>query len=236
MVSRIRILVGGVLLALAASGAFAALAWSAPDGSGDAQQVERVKVKLMLDQEGEPDRLELDDLGDMAVGETRSYSTAAGKSVLVTRDEQGWELDLDGKKIRVGEHGAGEGDVFVHRMKKFELGEDGEMKSMVFISGDDAEDGDVRIVREIGPHGAHAFAFGPHGQVHPGLGPEGMIDRLKENEKFQSLDAATQDLVIQAIRESAPKLRWIDEGMGEDGGKVIVLDVEKEVHADDDKR
>lgn len=221
-----RILLGLAALAIAASTALAASALA------EEQRVERVKVKLVLDDEGDPDRIELDDLGEMELGETRSYTTDSGKSVLVTRDEEGWELDIDGKKLRVGDHSAGEGDVFVHRMKKFELGEDGEMKSMVFITGDDADEHDVRIMRQIGPGGAHAFTFGPHG-VHPGFGPEGMIERLRENEKFQSLDAATQELVLEAIRESAPRLRWLEEELeGGEGRKVIVLDVEEEIEED----
>jgi len=218
-----RILIGLAALAIAASTAFAAAALA------EEERVERVKVNLVLDDEGASDRIAIDDLAEMEIGETRTYTSDSGKTVLVTRDEEGWELDIDGKKIRVGDHSAGDGDVFVHRMKKFELGEDGQVKSMVFLSGDDAEKGDVHIVREIGPGGAHAFAFGPHG-VHPGLGVEGTIERLKENAKFQSLDAATQQLVLEALRESAPKLRWIQEGdEGSDGKRVIVLDVEEEV-------
>ena len=235
MLSRSRIVILAATLVLATSTGFAAMGWSAPEEEGE-QRVERVKVKLLLDQEGEPDRIELDDLGTMAVGETRSYSTSSGQPVLVTRDEEGWELDLDGKKIRVGEHGAGEGDVFVHRMKKFELGEAGDGRTMVWVSGDEGEDHDVRIVRRIGPGGGHAFAFGPHGGVHPGLGPEGMIERRRENDKFRTLVAATQALVLEAIRESAPRLRWIEEGPGEDGEKVLVLDVESDVRVDDEER
>lgn len=231
MLSRSRIVILAATLVLATSTGFAAMAWSAPEEEGG-RQVERVKVKLLLDQEGEPDRIELDDLGTLAVGETRSYSTSSGKPILVTRDEEGWELDLDGKKIRVGEHGAGEGDVFVHRMKKFELGEEGDGRTMVWVSGDESEDRDVRIVRKVGPGGAHAFAHGPHG--HPRMmGHEAMIERLQENEKFMTLDAATQELVLEAIRESSPKLHWIEEGQGEDGDKVLVLEVENETELRD---
>jgi len=228
MTVKSRTLIGVAVLAIAASTAFAAAALA------DEGRVERVKVKLVLDQEGEPDRIELDDLGEMEIGETRSYTTSSGKSVVATRDDEGWELDIDGEKLRVGAHSAGESDVFVHRMKKFELGEDGDMKTMVFLSGDEAEDGDVRIVREVGPGGAHGFAFGPHGhRMH--LGHEAMIERLKENAKFLSLDAATQALVLEAIGESAPKLEWIDEGDGEGGKRVMLLEVEErsEGHPED---
>lgn len=231
MLSRSRIVILAATLVLATSTGFAAMGWSAPEEEGE-QRVERVKVKLLLDQEGEPDRIELDDLGTMAVGETRSYSTSSGQPVLVTRDEEGWELDLDGKKIRVGEHGAGEGDVFVHRMKKFELGEAGDGRTMVWVSGDEGEDHGVRIVRKVGPGGAHGFAYGPHGH-HGMMGHEAMIERLKENEKFMTLDAATQELVLEAIRESSPKLRWIEEGQGGDGDKVLVLEVENETELRD---
>ena len=71
-----------IVLALAAV-AVAALAAGTlvADDAGDG----RTKLRLMLDRDGTPDQLVVEDLGTMEVGESRSFSTEAGKPVTVTR-------------------------------------------------------------------------------------------------------------------------------------------------------
>ena len=70
------------------------------------------QIKLVLDHDGAAEQLELADLHEMAVGESRALTTASGTPVVVTRDAQGFEIDLDGKKIRLMDHFAGEGENF----------------------------------------------------------------------------------------------------------------------------
>ena len=106
-----------LLLATAAGLAYAAASESAAagvdlaeaaDSPGDAPEVRRSQIKLVLDHEGSAERLELANLHEMAVGESRSLATETGTPVIVTRDEQGFEVDLDGKKIRLMDHFSGE--------------------------------------------------------------------------------------------------------------------------------
>lgn len=186
----------------------------------------RTKLVLRLDRDGGADALEVEDLGALAVGESRHLTTQGGRPVTVTRDEEGWVLDIDGKQVRVGA-GGGETRIWKQRQLAVE-GEPGEGKSMVIVSGDGEEGGneEIRIVRRLGPGEAHGFAFGA---PPPGTPAEPLIARLERNEKFLTLDEATRQTVIEAIRESAPRMHrvFVGEGgePGEPGERTIVLEL-----------
>jgi hypothetical protein len=213
----------GAALALAGVLLVPAVSARAGEAGDDAPAT---RLKLHLDRDGSEDRLVVEDLGALAVGETRSLNTEGGKPVTVTRDEEGWQLDVDGKKLRVAAPGSpGEGDLFVGRRVHVDDGE-GRHPAMVVVT-EESEPGEanVRVVRRIGPGGEHAFAF-HHGE---GAQPfvEHLVARLERNEKFQALDAATRATVLEALRESAPAPHWIEKGEGEPGERVIVLDLEE---------
>src|SRR5262245_63336629 len=103
------------MLALLTAGAIAGLATIAKaavaaSGGGGTGEKRTHEMKVVFDN-GHGDQVEIDDLAELQVGESRSYPTESGKTVIVTRDEQGYELDLDGKTMRIGEldhPGAGE--------------------------------------------------------------------------------------------------------------------------------
>lgn len=179
------------------------------------------KEMHVLFDSGSGDRVEIDDLDSMEIGDSRSYPAESGKTVVVTRDEKGYELDLDGKKIRIGgdEELLGLPGHPKMRMKRIEVDGDGEAKS--FVIGD-APERDVMIFHGDGEHG---FAFGEPGALLPRMGADGLLDRLAKNEKFRSLDDATQELVREAIRESSPEMLWmkrIDGEAGDGATKIIV--------------
>ena len=108
----------GLCLAAAAGLAYAAASeaeaagLSATDAdtaeASEATEVRHSQIRLVLDHDGTAEQLELADLHEMEVGESRTLTTASGTPVVVTRDEQGFEIDLDGKKIRVMDHFSGE--------------------------------------------------------------------------------------------------------------------------------
>jgi hypothetical protein len=221
---RTSLALAAAVAALLAAGALVA------DDAGDG----RTQLRLKLDRDGSHDQLVVDDLGAMAVGESRSFSTEAGKPVTVTRDEQGWDLDVDGRKLRVGDGGA-PGEEMVWKTRRVAVeGEEGEAKSVVVLTEETDADGPVRIVRRVGPGGEHAHAFA-FGGAPLGLS-ELLIARLEKNDKFLALDAATRATVLEAIRESAPGPRavFVGEGgeEGEPGDRVIVLDL-AERHGDE---
>ena len=215
----------GAALTVALLGGGALAAASALDeGDGAA---ERTKLRLILDRDGATDRLKIDDLGELAVGESRSYATEGGQSVVATRDEAGVELDVEGKKIRVHDLGKpGEGDAIAWQRRRIEVeDESGDGKTMVVLSADHAQTGDVHVVRRGGPGGAHGFAFGGV-PLPPPFGVEATIERLEANAKFQGLDAATRATVLEALRESMPQpLAGELDGEPVPGERVIVLDV-----------
>jgi len=218
-------------LALAAVAAAALAAGTlVADDAGEG----RTKLRLMLDRDGTPDQLVVDDLATMEVGESRSFDTEAGKPVTVTRDEEGWDLDVDGKKLRVGDLG-GPGDGMVWKTRRVAVeGEEGEASSVVVLTEETDADGPVRIVRRVGPGGEHGHAFA-FGGAPRGLS-ELLITRLEKNDKFLALDEATRATVLEAIRESAPGPRAMFVGEpgegGEPGDRVIVLDI-SEKHVDE---
>jgi hypothetical protein len=61
------------------------------------QAEEAHKIKLILDGSPESGRITIE-ADDLAIGETRSYTSEKGRPVLVTRGENGLEIDVDGKK------------------------------------------------------------------------------------------------------------------------------------------
>jgi hypothetical protein len=182
----------------------AATAGAVVAADGGTPLVKEHKIALVLKIDGDAERLELDDLHDLEVGESRSYTTESGKAVEATRTERGFELDVDGKKITLPEApevGAG-GDVMMFH-KKIEIeGEAGDAKTMVWHGA--TEPGKVVVMRHDGAPDGFAFHHGEGADFHRLLGAEGWIERLERSAKFQELDEATREKVREALREVAP--------------------------------
>lgn len=252
----------GLFLAAAAGLAYAAVSEEAAAGvaatepdAGEPAQVRHSQIKLVLDHDGAAEQLELADLHAMAIGESRTLTTASGTPVVVTRDEQGFEIDLDGKKIRLTDHFAAEmpeGPGEFHKRIMVTEGEEGAANVMILrnqvavdgngaaiASGSEASAGsagsagsdtrhDVVMMRRMPGDGTHAFAFTTGDGDSPAipLPVEATIARLQASPKFQELDEATRAKVIEALRESAPKAGAIVAG--EPGSRTIVLEIEDE--------
>lgn len=236
--------------ALAGAALVAALvapAWAAatPEAATAPQKTE---LRLILDHGKGHDQLVVDDLGDLAVGQSRDYTTEEGKTVTVTRVEDGWNLDVGGRNVHVTDVGPeadlAEGSAGGHARRieidtregkpgtKVEVEKErvkgGDEHVFVMRSGDGGP-GKVRVIRRIGPGDADAYAYSAgDGEVPmPLLGVEGLIRRLQKNEKFAGLDDATRATVLEAIRESAPKPVWIekDEAGGSGAARQIVIEL-----------
>lgn len=222
---------GGLALASVAALAFALVSAA---GVGAEEAAERqTKIKLMVDREGAMERLELVDLHEMEVGESRSLSTESGRPVTVTRDEAGFEVDVDGKKIRVQDHFDGEippgapGEA-TRFEKRIVIGGDGEgePQTMVFHS-QDGEPGNVVVMKRTGGPEGDGFAWSSNGAELPAIpfGVEGTIARLEKSAKFQELDPATRATVLEALRESTPERLRVS---GEPGRKMVLIEVEED--------
>jgi len=238
-----------ILLLAALPLAAAALLWAAAGSPANAGEPERTRdVKLIL-AGGADDQLRIDDLDTLEVGESRTYVTDSGKNVIAIRDADGVELDVDGKKIRVGADlkkiHEDAGQRFV--MKRMVVAEDGGNRIEIGRDGGEvAGDHDLRWI-ESGEKGTHrvvisngdgagevvflgadkgdAYAFSTGGRALL-LGPDALLERLEKNQKFLSLDDETREIVRQAIRESSP--RWIGESDGGHGLRIEIRD-----HGDD---
>ena len=210
-------------VALAAGAALAAgVAFAAAAATGEPAKESR--IKLILNQDGAHEGIELENLHDLALGESRSFTTESGKAGTVTRTEKGFELDLDGKKITIaGEpEGAteGDGDVVVFH-KKIEIAEGDDARTMVWHSAEAADGHQVKVIRKAGgPDGNYAFFAGPHAEMHAAKLADAWIERLRQSAEFQALDAATRERVETALRATAPG------GPGV-GATTMVIEVEE---------
>ncbi len=79
-----------------------------------------IEVALDDDQSGEQlFRFDSQDAGfnlhDMQVGESRTITGESGETALVVRTEDGFEFDVNGKKIKMGDVGGSHGVAMVHR-------------------------------------------------------------------------------------------------------------------------
>ena len=237
------------ILALAAVPlAGAAALWASPaTPSASPRHAER--AQLLVGNGGEDDRLVIDDLDTLKPGESRTYLTENGKSILATRDEQGVELDVDGRKIRLADDpetlpGAGTSHF---TMRRIEVDDDGGTRLRIERQGAPAGD-DLQAI-ELGngeprhlvivrrgdglPDGHPGHARGAAVELLPGegeatlLGAGALLARLDRNSKFQSLDPTTQQLVRDAIRESTPGAsRLEDFGDPGHGLKIEIVDPE----------
>ncbi len=150
------------------------------------KQHHKMEIEVIMDDGDGETHLTLDsnDLGfnieDMQVGENRSITDKAGRPILITRTEEGYSFDVDGKTIDMpafGKHGvAPHADVDVHMMHHGDAPNvmietmDGE--GVMIFSGKEIDDATQRIIRtalESAGHENVHFAGGdgnaPHG-VH----------------------------------------------------------------------
>ncbi len=181
----------------------------------------RIAIKVMADGE----MIEID-AGGMAIGETRQSYTDSGKEVLVTRTEDGYQLEVDGKEIDVdlpgGAHGDGHHAVF----------------------NMDSSEGKKVIIKKLGGDGdAHGYHFihgdgephdGAHHWVHKGDGEDVDIviehvsaaDRLEESGALDDLSDEKRQEILDALRAG--------EGSHQIHKQVRVR-VEEEIHEEHDE-
>ena len=159
-------------------------------GVASAGEEHQMKVRIAIDDSDGGDEvhfsLDSDDLGfnleDMQEGETRSIVDESGRSILITREAEGFKFDVDGKTIEMplfgAEHGAvwvddGDGEnVEVHVMRDAEFVSSGDFDGVTILSSEPIDDvtregikslltssghnGDVNFIdTSDGPHGMH---------------------------------------------------------------------------------
>ncbi len=146
------------------------------------------------------------DAEDLEIGETHESFTDSGKRVLLTRTEEGLDLEVDGKKIDIGMsgadgHGHGSHSIFVSGDDDAKViintlsGHSGVGHGYAFIHGDhDCEDDDC-------DHGQHHWV--QHGDEDVDI----VIERISAAEHLEAsgalddLDDETRQRILDTLNE-----------------------------------
>jgi hypothetical protein len=200
-------------------------------GAQASDTVEERHVKLIVNaDDGEAVKL---DLSDLALGETTQHTTDSGKLVTITRDDEGYLIDIEGKEIRVAalEHFDHEGD------------HDGEgpHKIMVKVHADgDGDEGEreIRIEKHV-----MVTADGETIVSHGGEGDEGhevRVIRLGDGDGhgvkvLADLDCedGEEACIERLLSEHGIHVEIDQEGDG-DGENIKVIVIEKKETTDDE--
>ncbi len=170
-----------ILAALAASLLVSTFSFAA----GDPEAKHRIEIKIAAD-----DEMVTIDADDLKMGETRQSFTDSGKEVLVTRTEDGIQLEIDGKEIDVDmPHGEGH-----HAMFNMTGDEDKKVVIRKF-HGDGAGD----------EHGYHFIHAGDGEDVNLVIEHFSAADRLAESGVLDDLDEAKRQEILDALRAMEPK-------------------------------
>ena len=172
------------------------LALLAPAFSFAAEEPEierRIAIKIMVN-----DELVEIDADDLEIGETRQSYTDSGKEVLVTRNEDGYRISVDGEEVDVQLPGGEGHHAFVHSSS-------GEGKKVIVRKFEGEGDG----------HGFH-FIHGGEGEGHhwvqKGDGEDvdvvierfSAADRLRESGVLDDLSEEKRQEILDALREAEP--------------------------------
>lgn len=156
-----------LLIALLVAAAVATLAFA-----GEPEKREH-HVKLVINAGDEPIDIEAEDL---AVGESREFQTDSGKTVVLTRTEDGLEVTIDGKKLDLPGHGGAH--AFFH-------GREGDHR-FLWVDGEG--------------HGGEGHGEGHHVvRIHRHGGSS--AERLLKSGVLDGLDAPTRERILEELRK-----------------------------------
>ncbi len=187
--------------------------------AGEEHEV-KYRIKVVLDDEAELIDVEFD---DMEVGEARQFFTDSGKEVIVTRTEEGHKLEVDGREIDLGLHGALHehhgAHVGIHKCKKGEKEHCCEGASKVIIHKQGHEDGEIEATADVfvmvGDEGEHHIEHlgEHHKRVKMILDHPNALEHLLESGVLDELDPEARQKIIDTLKDIEP----------EEGKKVIRL-------------
>lgn len=211
----------------------AALLFMVPAMADDVVE-RKVQIKVIADAGGEAVEL---DLSDLEVGETRWITSDSGKEVGITREENGYRLDIDGEETFIMSPGDDmHNRIMVHATSEGEGLH--ESMSNVWVTGGDAE-----VI--------HLDGMASDGVFISGLGDldeyqkADIIDALRSAGVDKDIHFApsggphmmsfTIDSDVHADGDTTVDVQVIREHLSEatDGGHVIFIE-KKEITSDDD--
>ncbi len=150
--------------------------------AGEPEAKRRLEIKIAADDEVV--KIEAD---DMELGETRQSFTESGKEVAITRTEDGFQLEIDGKEIDVDvPHGDGHHAIFN-------------------MTGDEGKKVVIRKFHGEGDeHGHHCIHAGGSEDVDVVIERFSAADRLAESGVLDDLDEAKRQEILDTLREMEP--------------------------------
>lgn len=188
------------------------------DGDDDIVIHERHHIKLKLD-EG-MDMIEIDDL---EIGESRQFFTDGGKEVVVTRTEDGIEVTLDGEEVDMPKimrfetlheeiHGDGEHKVIVRTGH-------GDAHNNVWVTSGEEGKAVVEIENLGDRHEMHwVSSDGADIKIHR----RSAAEHLKESGALDDLDESQRQAILDALEDF------------DSPGQSKVIFIEKDEDGDDD--
>ena len=106
------------------------------------------------------------DLDDLAVGDSKLITDSDGNDVTILRTENGFEFDIEGEKIEIGDmHGSHEmDDVVVEKHKEVRMVRTHDEHGVTIISGDEIDDATraalEKVLQDAGKDGEVLFIDG----------------------------------------------------------------------------
>ncbi len=146
-----------------------------------AEEPRHMEIKIAAD-----DEVVSFNADDMEVGETRQSFTESGKEVVVTRTEDGFQLEVDGKEIDVDvPHGQGN-------------------HAMFNMTGDEAKKVIIHKFQGEGAEHGYHYIHGDGEDVDLVIERFSAADRLAESGVLDDLDEAKRQEILDTLRGMEP--------------------------------
>lgn len=183
----------------------AALLFMVPAMAGD-EVVRKVQIKVIADAGGEAVEL---DLSDLQVGETRWITSDSGKEIGITREENGYRLDIDGEETFIMSPGDG-----MHKRIMVHATTDGEGDDLHSVMSNVWVTDDAQVLHLDGMAGGGMFI----------ANDSVFISGLGDLDEYQKAD------IIDALRSAGveKEIHFAPSG----GPHMMSFTIDSDVHAD----
>lgn len=162
---------------------FACLLVSAPSFAAEPAVKHHMEIKIATD-----DEMVSISADDLEIGESQQSFTDSGKEVLVTRTEDGFQLEVDGKEINVDVPGGDDHHTFMH-MTDMHVTDDAHKKV---------------VVRKFHGEGDESGFHFIHGDRDVMIERFSAADRLAESGVLDDLGEAKRQEILDTLRELEP--------------------------------
>ncbi|MBI2837390.1 MAG: hypothetical protein HYX75_03700 [Acidobacteria bacterium] len=191
--------------------AFLAVAFSVSSTKADEdaqKKDEQIELVLKSDRDGNASTIELNDMHALAMGESRTYYSDDGKQATVTREEDGFKVEFDGKVTHIKSG-----------INSLSMRDGGQF---VTVDGDDGKKCFVANIRSKGKDGKQ-FVYAYKTGNDERLDVDAIIRNIEKSEHFSELDPEAQEKIREAIRDLKDN---VDDN--DDARKTIVINIEDE--------